>query len=192
MTLLENPLPIAAIGGLLVTLTAIVFLSRRDGASLAALAATALVTAGLLLVERFVATDREQVEEAVAGLLDAIEANDEPGVLNAVDPSAVKVRAEIAALMPEIKINAANAMGRIEVTVNDAGQPPIADATILAFLDGVHARSGLRVAYYKQRVDLHWVKQGERWLLADYTAYYNGQPIDAASSAAGNRAVPKR
>jgi hypothetical protein len=78
------------------------------------------------------------------------------------------------------------------VTIDEAAEPPTADARILAVLIGIHERSGAPVGYYKQRVDLHWVKRGDRWLLDDYTAYFNGQPIDAAGSAAGNRPVPKR
>jgi hypothetical protein len=191
-TLLENPLPVAAVGGLIALCALIVFWSRRDSASLAALAGAVLLTLGLLLVERLVVTERERVENAVAGMIAAVKANDMPGVLGSIDPAAAKVRADVERLMPEIKVNAANSAGRTEVTIDAATEPPTADARILAVLVGIHERSGAPVGYYKQRVDLHWVKRGERWLLDDYTAYFNGQPIDAAGSAAGNRPVPKR
>jgi hypothetical protein len=191
-TLLENPLPIAAFGGLVTLFALIVFWSRRDSASLATLAGTVLVMFGLLLVERLVVTDRESVENAVAGMVAAVRANDMSGVLDSIDPAAAKVRADVQQLMPEIKVNAANTAGRTDVTIDETAQPPTADARILAVLVGIHERSGAPVGYYKQRVDLHWVKRGDRWLLDDYTAYFNGQPIDAAGSAAGNRPVPKR
>ena len=48
----------------------------------------------------------------------------------------------------------------------------------------------MQVAYFNQQVDIHWVKRGDRWLMDGYTAYYDGQPIDAVESAAGNRPVP--
>jgi hypothetical protein len=189
--LLENALAIAAVGSLAAVLALVVFLSRRDAASLAALAAAAGLTLALLALEGWVKTDREQVEAAIGEVLEALEANDVAGVLQHIDPAAVRLRADVEALMPEIKVRQANSIGRVEVTVDDSPEPPRADARILAFLDGVHQRSGMRVAYFKQRVDLVWVKRDGRWLVADYTAYYDGQPIDAASSAAGNRPVPR-
>lgn len=191
-TLLENPLPIAAVGGLVSLFALIVFWSRRDSASLAALAGAVLLTLGLLLVERLVVTERERVENAVADIIAAVKANDLPGVLDSIDPAAAKVRADVQQLMPEMKVNAANSVGRTDVTFDETAQPPTADARILAVLVGIHERSGAPVGYYKQRVDLHWVKRGDRWLLDDYTAYFNGQPIDAAGSAAGNRPVPRQ
>ena len=54
------------------------------------------------------------------------------------------------------------------------------------------APSGTPIGYINQRVDLHWVKRGDRWLIDDYTAYFDEQPIDAVGSAAGNRPVPER
>jgi hypothetical protein len=190
-TLFENPLPILVVGGLLATFAIIVFLARRSGASLAALIAVVALTAALLVVERVVVTEREQVEVALATMLDAIESNDVAGAVACVDPAAAAIRRDIEALMPMLKVEAANSAAE-QITLDESARPPTAISQFQAYLRGLHQSSGTPVAYLNQRVDLHWVKRGDQWLLADYTAYWEGQPIDAVSSASGNRAVPGR
>jgi hypothetical protein len=190
-TLFENPLPILVVGGLLATFAIIVFLARRSGASLAAVAAVLALTVVLLIVERLIVTEREQVEVALATMLEAIESNDVPGAIACIDPAAAQIRNDVQALMPLIKVEAANSAAE-QITLDDSAQPPTATSQFQAYLRGIHQSSGTPVAYINQRVDLHWVKRGKRWLLDDYTAYYEGQPIDAVGSASGNRAIPTR
>jgi hypothetical protein len=190
--LLENPLIFGVIGVLAATLALTVYLARRSLASLAALVGIVLLTALGILVERFVRTDREQVESALADVLAAVEANDQPGVLAMIDPAAASVRSDAAALMPLMKVEKARSLGSLEVAVDQAAVPPTAAATFRAFLQGVHTRSGMQLGYFNQRVDIQWAKRGDRWLISDYTAYYDNQPINAVSSAAGNRPVPNR
>jgi hypothetical protein len=190
-TLLESPWPALILGGIAIAVAGALFLARRDGVSLAALSVAAFLTLGMVLLERMVTTEKEHVESAIAGMLAAIETNEPDRVLEWVDPGATGVRAEVVRLMPEIDVQQTGTMGRIDVVIDDAANAPTAESTILAFLDGVHRKTGVRVPYYKQRVDMHWVKRGERWLLDDFTAYWRGDKINAGSSAAANRAVPK-
>jgi hypothetical protein len=189
--LLENPVAIAVVGGLLAIVGLVVFLSRRSLGAMASLGAILAATALLLLVERFVVTDREAVENAVESMLAAIEANDMAGVLEWIDPAAAGVRADVQALMPTIKVSNANAAG-VQVDDPSAANPPTAKAQFQAYLQGVHSSTGMSLIYVNQQVDLEWVKRGDRWLLTDYTAYYEGAPIDAVGSARGNRPVPGR
>ena len=187
--LTENGLAIGIIGGVACTAALVFFLARRTGGSLAVLAGVLAATCLMLLVERVIETDREQVATAVANVYNAVKANDVAGVLALVDPAATSIRSDIQTLMPMIKVEKANTMGTVEIDVDETSTPPTAVSTSNAFLDGVHGSSGMRVAYFNQRVDLKWVKQGDRWLLDGYTAYYEGQPIDAVGSARTNRAV---
>ena len=187
--LTENGLAIAIIGGVACTAALVFFLARRTGGSLAVLAGVLAATCLLLLVERVIETDREQVATAVANVYNAVKANDVAGVLARVDPAATTIRSDIQTLMPMIKVEKANTIGTVEIEVDANSTPPTAVSTSNAFLDGVHGSSGMRVAYFNQRVDLKWVKQGDQWLLDGYTAYYEGQPIDAVGSARSNRAV---
>ena len=187
-TLFENPVAIAVVGGLAATLALVVFLSRRSTGPLVALASVIGLTVLLLIVERFVVTDREAIENGLESVLAAIEANDVQGVLSNIDQAAAGVRADVEALMPQIKVTNANA-GGVLVELQHAANPPTGTSQFRAFLQGTHGSSGMGVAYINQRVDIEWVKRGDRWLISDYTAYYDNQPIDAVNSARGNRPV---
>lgn len=186
----ENELGIAVIGGLAITLTLVFFMTRRSGESLGAFAAAVGATIGLLAIEWFVQTDREQVASAVHGIYGAIDRNDVDGVLAHVDPNATNIRADVQALMPMVKVGSAGSGRNIEVTLNESATPMTATSTSRAFLNGTHVQSGHPVPYVNQRVDLEWMKDGDQWLLTGYTAYYDGKPIDAVNSARTNRAVP--
>jgi hypothetical protein len=185
---LENPVAIAVLGALAATLAVVVYLAKKNLGSLVALGVVAVLTLLMLVVEKLVVTDREAVEAAVVQVMDAIEQNNLPGVLEFVDPAAKSVVTDAETLMPMVKVKTANASG-IDVEINDATSPPQATSTFRAYLDGVHGSSGMRLAYFNQRVDLFWVKQGNRWLIDRYMAYFDNQPIDAVGSARGNRAV---
>lgn len=186
--LLENPLPIAVVGGLVTLVALLVFLSRRNTPSLVVLAAIVALVVMLLVVERVVVTDAEQIEFATLAIGDAIEANDAAGVIEYTDPAAEKIRADVQALMPVIKWTVANPAS-IEVTLNEGTDPATASSQFRAFLQGIHQASGQQVPYINQRVDMTWVKRGDRWLMSGYTAYYNDRAIDAVSSASANRPV---
>jgi hypothetical protein len=190
-TLAENPVLIGVIGSLTAALALVVFLARRSLASLIALVSVVLFTLLGVLAERLVQTEREQVEASLDEVLTAIEANDLAGVLACVDPAAAKVRADASALMPQFKVEKARSQGSLLIDVK-VGAPPAARSSFRCFLQGVHQRTGMQVAYFNQQVDVTWVKRGDRWVIDDYTAYYDGKPIDAPGSAAGNRPVPSR
>lgn len=190
MAVLENPILIVAVGAVAATIAMIVFLARRSLESLIALAGIVAFTLIALLVERYVVTDREQIRANLAETLAAIEANDLTSVLAQLDPAAKTIRSDASALMPQIKVEKARALGTVEVEVDHSRQPPTATCTFRAFLQGIHAKSGMQVAYFNQQVDIHWVIRNERWLMDGYTAYYDGKPINAVQSATGNRPVP--
>jgi hypothetical protein len=186
----ENGLGIAVIGGLVVTLTLVFFMARRTGASLSAFAAAVGATIGLLAIEWFVQTDREQVASAVHGIYAAVDQNDVEGVLVLIDPKATQIRADVQALMPSVKVESAGSGRNIEIALDESATPMTATTTSRAFLNGTHVQTGHPVPYVNQRVDMEWVKNGDQWLLKGYTAYFDGKPIDAVNSARTNRAVP--
>ncbi len=183
-TLLENPLPILAVGAVLATLFGVVFLSRRSVPPLVGLAAVVLFTSLLLITEYLVVTPREQVEVAIEEILDAIEANDVDGVLAVVDPAATEIRSDIEALMPMVNVNDTGAMAlRIDC---EGRNPTEATSRFKGRVLGTHARSGIAVRYFDE-VELNWKRSGGRWLLEDFTAYWEGKPLNAVSSLRGNQ-----
>jgi hypothetical protein len=190
--LTENPIAIVVVGALAAVFAAVVFLARRTSASLMALAGIIAVTVLLLVVERVVVTDREAVEAGLEEVLAALEANDVRRVLASIDPtSAVNVKADVEALMPRVKVTTANAAA-VAVEVNGAASPPTATCEFRAYLNGTHGSSGTPLLYMNQKVLIGWTKRGDRWLIDNYQAFYDDQPINAVDSARGNRPVPGR
>ncbi len=189
-TLLENPLPILAIGSVLATLCGLVFLSRRSLASLIVLGIVVLLTLLLLVSERLIVTPREQVETTLATLMDAVSSNDVSIVLALIDPAATTVRTDAETLMPLVDVQDTGATA-ITTDVDQASAPWTATTRCKARLRGIHHKTGATVFYFDQ-VDFYWVRRGDRWLLEDFAATLDGKPLDAVKSLRGNRpaAIP--
>ena len=179
-TLLENPVPIWAVGAVLATFAAIVLAARRNLPSLFALVGVVLLTLILVLVECLVVTEREEVEAAVYRLAAAVESGDLPAVFAMLDPAAVNVRSDATLLMPRLKIAKARVGGQLTVEVDLSTKPPQAVSRFRGLLDAVDTRSGVKFVYYDE-VEITWLRQKGRWLVDDYTAKYRGKPVDPAT-----------
>jgi hypothetical protein len=186
--LLENPIPIIAVGGLCVLTAGILFYSRRNLATLAALVLVLLATLAFLAAERMIVTDREQIETGVYAVMDAIEQNNVAGVLEWIDPVAgAQVRSDAEVLMPLMNIETANAAGTVEITL-EGDDPQVGASRFRGFLNGSLKSGGARVAFF-DNVEVHWKKVNDDWRIVSYTVYWNGQQINAVESARGNRPI---
>ena len=163
--LLESPWPIL-IGGLGVELVLVVALVPHGRAALlAAISAVAVLTGVLVVVERMVVTETEQVEATLDELSAALVANELPAVLNFIAPSAADVRALAQSNLPQVKITDARIGGDLEVKVDERAVPH----TALASFSGVFSFKLVRGAspYDKivRRFRVKFVKQQDRWLI---------------------------
>jgi len=183
--LLENPIPIYAVGAVLVTLCGLVFVARRNAPTLFILGMVVLLTLLLIVTEKLVVTPGEEIESVVARLFQAIEANDLQGVLAEIDPAAAEIRTDVETLMPRVRIEDAGATSLL-VEVDLSTDPPTATGEFRGRLNGVHSTSGGRVFYF-DRVLVDWTKKNGRWLLTGYTPTLRGKPINAVNSLRSNR-----
>lgn len=189
--LLENPIPILAVGGVCILAAAIVFFARRTLGALIALAVVLVATVALLVVERLVVTDRERIEAGVYSVLDAVEANDLPGVLKWIDQtSGAAVRTDAEALMPIMQVETANAAGPIEIRFNESS-PERAVARFRGFVNGVSKQGGARISYFDD-VELHWKKRNNQWQISSYVVYWKDRAINPVDSVRSNRPVGGR
>ncbi len=184
----ENPLPLLAVGAVLATLCGLALLARRNLASLLAFVGVVVVTLLLVLTERMIVTEREQVEIALQQLVTAIEANRVSAVLALVDPSAEKMRGDIKKLIPEANIKDAGAT-TVRVEIDSDAKPLTATSRFRGRVDGAHRRSGQRVFYFGE-VEMRWVKRGDHWLVEEYAATWRGRPLDAVNRMQTNRPTP--
>lgn len=188
-TLLENPLPIYAVGAVLATVSGLAFLARRSLPSLFALIGVVVLTLLLVIVERVVVTEREQVESALQQLMADVEAGDMLAVLARIDSGAVQMRGDVEKLMPQAEIKDTGATA-VRVEVDADAEPMTATSQFRGKIDGVHRRSGMRVFFFDE-VEIRWVKRGDVWLAEAYAVKIKGKAIDPVSSMRSKRPASK-
>ncbi|HEY4231915.1 MAG TPA: hypothetical protein VGM76_00685 [Lacipirellulaceae bacterium] len=168
MWLAENPVAIWCGGAVLLTLAAVVHFQIRSRASLLAILAVALVSAALLIAERLIVTPREEVALTLDQIAARIEANDLPGLLSFISPAAKGVRADAGSLMPLVTVDRARIIGTPEINVDSAATPPTATANCQGVVDVTVKQNGMKGPYL-DRVQIQFVRSGERWLIESYT-----------------------
>ena len=166
--LAENALAIWMGGAVLVTMAGIAFAQLRTRGALAALLAVIALTGTLLVAEHVIETPREAVERTLNELAAAIEANDLPGVLAYIAPTAGEVRKDAETLMPLVIVNKARVLGTPEITVDESAEPFSATAKCQGFVDVTVRQNGVK-GPYMDRVEIHFVADGDRWLIESYT-----------------------
>jgi len=164
-----------------------VFFARRNLPSLFALIGVVVLTLLLVLVERMVVTEREQVEATLQQLMVGIESNDMPAVLALLDLAATKMRGDIENLIPQANIEDTGATA-VRVEVDADAEPLRATSRFRGRVDGIHRSSGMRLFFFDE-VEISWVKRGDAWLAEAYTVQLKGKPIDPVKSMRGNRPV---
>ncbi len=165
--LAENALVIWMVGAVLVTMAGIAYAQLRTRGALVALLAVIVFTGLLLVVEHLIETPREAIERTLNELAATIEANDLPGVLAFIAPTAGAVRKDAETLMPLVVVNKARVLGTPEITVDESAQPLSATAKCQGFVDVTVRQNGAK-GPYMDRVEIHLVVAGDRWLIESY------------------------
>jgi hypothetical protein len=183
--LAENALPIWFGGAIALTMASVVYFQTRAKGSLYGILGVISVTAALLLFNRLVETPREAAEHALYQLAATVEANDVPGALAQMAPSAnPELRRDVETLMPQVRIERARVIGSPDVELS----PDENSATIQCrgIILAVNKRDGMKGGG-DDRMVLRWVRQGERWLLESYKSQkdWNGALRQVQKSSAG-------
>lgn len=166
--LAENALPIWMGGAVALTMAFIVYWQTRANGALLGILGVIVVTAALLLTERLIETPREAVARTLYSLAATVEANDVPGALSYLAPSAnAELRKDIEAQLPLVRIERARIIGtpQIEIINNGDGANVVCRGVILA----VSKQDGMKGGA-DDRLWLMWVRRGDRWLVESYTS----------------------
>jgi hypothetical protein len=167
--LAENALMIWALGAIALTMSLIVYVQTRSTGSQLAVALVILVTAALLVAERLIETPREAVRRTLDEIAAAVRENDMPGVLRYVAPQAANLRQEVETAMPLATIEAAGIIGTPQIDVDLTANPARAKVDGRGFVQGTINRSGFKGGQMAQ-VQLTLIRDGQRWLVVDYTS----------------------
>lgn len=171
--LAENALPIWMAGAVALTMVLVVYFHTQSPKALAAIAAVLAVTAALLVAEHLMETPREAVERTLYELAAAVEANDVPGALSYIAPSAApQLRTEVQQQMPLVKIERARVIGTPKIEVGNGSDANTATVQCRGLIVAIIKQNGMKGGA-NDEVTLDFVKSGDRWLVVNYTSKRN-------------------
>jgi len=166
--LAENSLPIWMLGAIAFTMAVIVYFQTRSRGAFFGVFGVIAVTALLLLVNRLMETPREAVERSLYELAATVEANDVAGTLKFVAPSAsAGLRSDVETLMPTVRIERARVIGTPQIELNETQDK--ATVQCRGIIIAVRRQDGMKGGD-DDRLELNWVRSGDRWLLENYAS----------------------
>jgi len=166
--LFENPWPALVAGVIAEGVLAIVLVTSGRGKWIGVMVLVALLTIGLLVMERLVVTEVERVENSLDEVAVALEHNDRQGVLDHLSPSAAGLRSHAASTLQQLTINEAHIGSDLTVRINELKSPPTATATFTARISGDALHGGLPYKNMVQRLRVILHKEQNRWLIFSY------------------------
>ncbi len=127
-----------------------------------------LATTALIVIERCVVTDREQVEIELYNVATVLETNDVEGVLSFFSPNAKETRGLVQAQMPRFKVESVSIKNDLKIIVNDLTSPPSARAEFHVVITGGTARGDLHGLSLPLSFAVLYERVGGRWLISSY------------------------
>lgn len=162
--LTENPLPILVIGSVGFVLLLVGYVASRSARFLLAAGGVVVLVVGLVVAERLIVTEAEEVETAVWTLAAAVEQNDLEAVLESISPAAEHLRRAVRAALPQVQVTSINVSG-LESEVPGKRIPRIGTATFRAKVEFSAPEFPYQVSFDKW--ELTFRLEEEKWLLFD-------------------------
>jgi len=181
--LLEQPVPILIVGLIIATAAGVAFVSTgRNHFGIVALV-TLVVTGALLAIERFVETDREQVESALYDIAAAVRANDRPALIariSQLSPAIQQAERELSS----VTVTSFSIKNNLDIMVNSSHRPALAEATFNFVVSGSYrgGESGMYPGFMK--VHLRREEDGV-WRLTRYEHRYFAEGLKGDSRIEG-------
>ena len=163
--LIEDPTAVLIVSGLVIVGLLISFFQTGRGLYLLWIGAVLLVTLLFLLVERYVVTDRERVEDTLFGAAEALKANDLEGTLSYLSPGAIQLQGEVRGQMRMTEFQDAE-ISDLAIEFSPEEDPPLATANFLGRIDFKDAKIPLERVV--RRVTVRLVREGDRWLINSF------------------------
>jgi hypothetical protein len=162
----ENALAIWMAGAVALTMALIVYFQTRSNGALFGVVGVIAVFAGLLVANRLIETPREAVERTLYSLAATVEANDVPGALKFLAPSAnAELKKDVETLMPQVRIDRARIVGAPLIDLNSNNDAATVECR--GIIVAINKRDGMKGGA-DDRLRLQWVRQGDQWLLESY------------------------
>jgi hypothetical protein len=167
--LLENPIPTVVIGVITVAVLGIILVQTGRRWTIAALCGVLAVTLVLVIMESLIVTDREEVENTLERVADALESNDLDRVLSLISPSRGQaMMADAKNRLPPWTVLEARVGSGLRIELNYLTPVPTAIATFNGRIRvREQAASGLE-GLYARRFTVKLREEDGQWLLYEY------------------------
>lgn len=163
--LTEDPTLIVTMAVALLVLLGLGWVMTRRAVVLAIMAGVVLVAGGLLVVERLILTDSEQIELLVERAADAAEAGNWASFKSVLAPEAEELHRYASLLENRFDIELV-AVGDQQIEV-EPGPPPRGSATFLVRVQGSQKPATTAYQNYVGRFVVKLRKDGEQWLVTE-------------------------
>jgi hypothetical protein len=121
----------------------------------------------MVMLERVVVTDTEQVEDTLHGIAEDLEANNIPLVLASFSPNCPGIR-QAESVLRRVKIETAVVGRDLEVRINKLTSPPTATAYFTGRIQARDTGGSIPYENYIRKFKVRLELRGDRWLVADY------------------------
>lgn len=165
----ESPWPILVIGIAVEAVLAMMLLRTGQGRLLVAMIVAALLLLLGLVVERFVVTDREAIANTLDTAAAAVEKNNLDGLLKCISSKKTEKTVKDAHYVMGLCEFEKARICELEITINRLTSPPTAKAKFRA-IGQVNARNAeISHMGFARWVNATMCKEGDCWLIGDYT-----------------------
>jgi hypothetical protein len=163
---LESPWPWIAVGGIIEGALALTLFVTRRGMLLYAMIGVALLTAGGVLVERWVITESKRVMMTIDEGVEALKSNSEARMYAVVSPTAEQTRRQIQTGLSMVRVTDVS-LHNLDITVNDRARPMTAEVQLDAVIYFEGRKPILGPDRWAGHLHLHLQRTPERWLILD-------------------------
>ena len=168
MWLFEQPLVILFLGIVLVAALAGGFIQTGRRPLLFAMLAVIALTAGLLVLERIVVTQVEQVESTLHQIAAHLERNDVNAVVKMISEGAPELRNEARQKMGLIEISQVRIKNNLKVEIVKDQEPPVAEARFNAVIRGTDRLGQYGDQAYPRFFIVNLRLEDEQWRVRSY------------------------
>lgn len=147
---------------------AIALVRTGRGAIIGAMVAVLALTAGMLILERVIVTETEEVEDALDRAAAALVSNESAAVLAAFSPRSPR-RGEVQSRLSRVTISSARIAGDLEIRFNELTDPPSATTYFTGIVDAKDKSGTIPYEHMMRRFKVTLRKEDGRWLIFDYS-----------------------
>ncbi len=164
----ESPWPSLMLGVVLEVILTIALVRTGRVAIIGAMVVVFAMTVGMVILERMIVTEAEEVEDSLDRVAAALVANDSPAVLACFSPQCPRL-AELRSILSRVTVRVATIGGDLEVRPNHLTQPPSAICYFTGHVEAKDSRGQIPYEHMMRKFKVTLRKEGGRWLIADYS-----------------------